>query len=111
MEAASDSPFSFLAAKSKGGVFRAYLKATAEHGHLATVPMVRSALGLSKQRVWQLINEGRIPTIRVGRINYVPLPALEQFLSIERKAGRPIKHDPKLAAIAKALLENPEDFA
>jgi len=96
----------FIEKKAKRGIFRLYLEATREHGHLATVPMIAAALGLSKQRVAFLIGQGRIASVRIGPHSYVPLTALELFLAEERKEGRPVKHDPSLLGIIKSAFEN-----
>lgn len=96
----------FIEAKTKKrSIFWEYLEATREHGNVLTVPMIAAALGLSKQRVAFLIDQGRIASVRIGPHNYVPLTALELFLSEERlKGGRP-KHDPSLLAILKSAFE------
>jgi len=105
MEAVQPEFFDFIESKAKRGIFRLYLEATREHGHLATVPMIAAALGLSKQRVAFLISQGRIASVRIGAHSYVPLTALELFLSEERRQGRPFKHDPSMLSLLKTAFE------
>ena len=42
-----------------------------------TVPEAAAELGVSRQRVGQIIQAGRLPAERVGRIWLVPLAAVE----------------------------------
>jgi len=93
-----------IESKPKRGIFRRYLEATREHGHLATVPMIAAALGMSRQRVDFLIGQGRLAALRIGPHNYVPLASLELFLTEERKSGRS-PNDPSLLAIVKSAFE------
>lgn len=72
-------------------VLRQLMEATQEHGFLGTQSQVAAALGLSKQRVNQFVNEGRLPSIEIGGKKLVPIAALEFFIAEERKNGRPLK--------------------
>jgi len=106
MEASAvpNSEFPFIEQKTEKGVFRQYWECTREHGQLASASMVAAAIGVSKQRVHVLIKQGRIATVKVGKRKYVPLAALELFLTEECKAGRPFKAG-SLLDIAKAAVQ------
>jgi len=86
------------------GIFGDYMRATREHGQLATVAMIAAAMGVSKQRAHFLIKEGRLATVTVGDKHYVPLAAFELFLTEERKAGRKF-NDPSLLSLVRSLVE------
>jgi len=64
-------------------------KAMDEHGMLFPQYLVVSVLGLSRQRVSKLIEEGKLASVEIDGKNYIPAVALEFFLTEERKAGRP----------------------
>lgn len=60
--------------------------------NLLTTKDAAQLLGVSASRVRQLILEGRIPSIKMGRDLLVKRDALEQFSGLPRKrTGRPIK--------------------
>lgn len=65
-----------------------YLKANVKHGPLAPIAMVAGALGVSKQRVHQFINDGRLPVITVAGKKFVSAHDLEQFLLVARRSGQ-----------------------
>ncbi len=68
---------------SKGGSdkFNEWIEAVRNYGALMTRDIVAAALGVSRQRVHQLIYSGKIAAIRVGDHDYVPLAALEIYRS------------------------------
>ena len=41
----------------------------------------RQALGISRSLVYRMADDGRLPTVRVGRRRLVPVRALEELLS------------------------------
>ena len=95
MEAAIDQaelfPFPTIAAKSrKRSALRVMMDAVAEHGPLVPQAFVHVALDVSRQRAHELITDGRIATLEIGGKNFVPLAALDVFMSDERANGRPI---------------------
>jgi len=97
--------FPVIAEKAKRrGLFAQYLEATEENGPMVPVPMVASALGVSRQRVHVLLNQGRIASVRLCGRDYIPLASLELFLTEERRVGAPF-HDPSLLAIVKSAFE------
>lgn len=67
-----------------------FLDAVDRHGALIPQAMVHGLVDLSKQRVSVLIREGRIASLKIGGRVFVPVAALELFLSEERKDGRPV---------------------
>lgn len=74
---------------------RSILREVAEvferHGPVVPQHMVCKLLGVSRQRVGKLIQEGRIGVVTIGGRQYVPYEALRYFLADERKNGRPYK--------------------
>lgn len=84
----------------KRSFLRQYIDATREHGPLATQGQIAGAMGVSRQRIHELVNAGRIASVRVGELRYVPCSAYELFLTEERRVGRPL-HDPKFFDIVR----------
>jgi hypothetical protein len=70
---------------------REIVDATERHGVLLPPWAVVETLGLSRQRVHELVQAGRIATVEVAGKTFVPAVALELFLSEARKVGRPFK--------------------
>jgi hypothetical protein len=83
----------------KRSPLREMIDAISVHGPLLPQGFMHIALDMSRQRVHQLIADGRIATIHVAGKQFIPLAALDVFLSEERKTGRPAK-DPTLARMA-----------
>jgi len=97
--------FPVIAQKApRRGLFAQYLEATQENGPLVPLPMIASALGVTRQRVHFLLRHGRIASVRICGRDYVPLASLELFLTEERRVGAPL-HDPSLLAIVKSAFE------
>jgi hypothetical protein len=67
--------------------FRDYMEATKKEGPLATPSMIATGLGVSKQRVHQLLAAGRLDAIEIHGRRYIPVAAFENFLSESRKTG------------------------
>ena len=72
---------------SRKGFLWRYLELTMEQGALVPLRYVDDALGVSKQRVHQLVAGGRLPLIQIGDRKFVPAAALELFLTEDRKTG------------------------
>jgi hypothetical protein len=70
---------------------REMMDAIETHGPLLPRGYVRLVCDVSRQRIHELIHEGRIATVKVRGREFVPVAALDNFLSEERKAGRPIQ--------------------
>jgi len=67
---------------------RTFLDASAEHGGLVPPSMLVRSLGVSKQRIHQLMDAGRLVTVTVDGKRYVTACSLELFLTEERRNGR-----------------------
>lgn len=57
------------------------------------VPQTYAAkiLGVSKQRVWQFVEEGRLRSVEVNGVRFVGEKSLIEFCKMERKSGRPVQ--------------------
>jgi hypothetical protein len=69
---------------------RQFMEAIDRHGPMIPRAHIPIVLDISKQRVHQLIEEGRIATVEVQGREFIPLVALEVYLADERKNGRPV---------------------
>jgi excisionase family DNA binding protein len=58
-----------------------------KHQGLTTTWFVQIALGVSKQRVYQLIDEGRLPVYNILGKKLIPCDALEEFAALQRSCG------------------------
>ena len=83
---------------------RKFLKAFEENGGLLTQAMVAQALGVSRARVNQYVERGRLATVSVNGRRYVSVASLELFLTEERKNGVRI-NGPSRAGITRAALD------
>ena len=75
----------------KKSAWREMVEAFEVHGYLLPRAHIPVVLDVSRQRVHELISEGRIATVMVQGREFVPLSSLETFLVDERKTGRPVK--------------------
>jgi excisionase family DNA binding protein len=57
------------------------------HHGLTTIWFATIALGVSRQRVHQLINEGRLPVYDILGKRLIPCDALDEFAALERSSG------------------------
>lgn len=69
--------------------FLLFLDAMDEHGPLLSASMAATACALTKQRMHTLIVRGQIGSVVVAGRRYVPVSALEAFMALTRKTGRP----------------------
>lgn len=60
-----------------------------EHGALLTQTQVATMLGVSQQRVAQLMDAGRLQVVQVLNTRYVPASYLREFAKQSRPTGRP----------------------
>ncbi len=67
--------------------FREWLNCTAKHGALMTGDIAAAALGVSRQRVHQLICKGQLESVSVGDHRYVPLAKLKAFCASRRRTA------------------------
>lgn len=56
---------------------------------LLSVPQVAAVLGLGTTLTWQLVSQGSIPSIRVGRLVRVPRAALQAWLDDQADQAYP----------------------
>lgn len=68
-----------------------YMRLSYKHGGLVPQAMLPAALGLSKQRISQLVQGNRFATHKIGSITFVTGESLEAFIVQERKAGTTLK--------------------
>jgi len=72
--------------------FRKYIEASKEHGTLMTQALCAPAMGVSTQRVGQLIDNGKLASIEIDGRRFIPVAAVDLWLSEEKdKGGRPPK--------------------
>ncbi len=88
----------------KRSPLRELVDAISVHGPLIPQAFMHIALDVSRQRVFNMIQDGMLATIVVAGKTFVPLAALDVYLSGERKAGRPSK-DPTLSRMAVRAFE------
>lgn len=70
---------------------RKFIDATLEHGPLAPQSMIAEAMGVSRQRVHQLVSEGRIATVTVNAHKLIPAASFEMFAAEDRPSGYRLK--------------------
>lgn len=71
--------------------FQAFRKASAEHGSLLPQNFAAELLGVSRQRIHQLIEEGKLQVVCVHTSRFITEGSLVDLAKSERKAGRPFK--------------------
>jgi len=76
----------------KRGFLREFVQAVEKHGPLVFRASVHLILDVSRQRVHQLVEQGRIATVEIRGHQYVPVASLEAYFADERKDGRPPLH-------------------
>jgi hypothetical protein len=84
--------------EKKMGMLRFLLslrRITNEEGGLVPLTMAATVLGMSKQRVHDLVKEGTLRAIEFGGKKWLSGKELESFVQLERKAGRPWKEPSK----------------
>ena len=52
---------------------------------LLRVGVIADAMGLSRSRVYQLVEVGQIPSIRLGRSLFIPEAAWERWLAVQAR--------------------------
>ena len=73
--------------------FKELRQVVAVEGMLIQQTYASKLLGVSRQRVADLIAEGRLKAISVGGVRHVTESSLVCYMQSERKAGRPVKAD------------------
>jgi excisionase family DNA binding protein len=77
---------------------------TAEKGMLIPQHYAAQVLGISRQRVHVLVNDGRIEAVEVGGCRYVTEESVVAYAHSERKAGRPVEV-PTVGTLARFSVE------
>jgi hypothetical protein len=75
----------------KKSALRVFMDVIDRHGPLIERAHIPVVLDLSRQRVHQLVEAGRIATIEVQGREFIPMASLEAYLADERKNGRPVR--------------------
>ncbi len=47
---------------------------------LLTIPEAAERLGVGKTLVWQMVARNELPSVRLGRLVRVPVPALDEWI-------------------------------
>jgi hypothetical protein len=63
----------------------------ASKGMLIPSRLAAKILGISRQRVEELLKEGRLELVQVEGHNFIPESSVVAYARSERKAGRPVK--------------------
>jgi len=71
--------------------FQLVREAVRIHGALIPQSYAKTLLDLSKQRVHQLVNEGKLTSIDLGGVRYVTEKSILAWAEAEHKTGRPVK--------------------
>ncbi len=71
--------------------FVQWIEATEKHGPLMTPAMCATTAALSRQRIHQLLEAGRIAFVNVAGHRMIPVASLDLFLSESRPSGRPLR--------------------
>ena len=75
------------------GLIKQYVQLTKEHGTLIPLFMVPRILNVSRQRVHQFVQEGRLASHNFDGFVFVPEDALLEFAKTVRKTGRHISSE------------------
>ena len=73
--------------------FQQYKPIQAEKGMLVPTRLAASILGVSKQRLFVLIDEGRLEIVVFNEEKHVTERSILAFCKTERKSGRPLNVD------------------
>jgi hypothetical protein len=71
--------------------FQELRAATAEHGSLVPTVMAANILGVSRQRVMQLVVDGKLISVCIHGQPFIGEKSLVEHARSERKTGRPFK--------------------
>jgi hypothetical protein len=77
----------------------------AEKGMLVPQHLVANLLGLSKQRIGQLVDDGRLEGVDVHGTRYITEVSVVAFAKVERRRGRPVKLGSPLSEALSASRE------
>ena len=57
------------------------------HVRLVTIPAAAQLLGVSRSKLYELLGEGALPTVRIGRSRRIAIADLEAFVGRCRDLG------------------------
>ena len=57
------------------------------HVRLVTIPVAAQLLGVSRSKLYELLAQGELPTVRIGRSRRIAIADLEVFVHRCRDAG------------------------
>jgi hypothetical protein len=109
--AATAIPVELPKRKVKKGVlefFRVLRETTRREGGLVPYAAAAAILGVSKQRVHDLVNEGTLRPIELYGKNWLSANELESFVKLQRLSGRPWK-EPSIKEQWRASVEGAKD--
>ncbi len=81
-----------------------------EHGALIPSTLVHRLLGISRQRLHELIQNGTLRAVKHHDHWFIPETAVEEFAKLERKAGRPPKVPTTKSAMWKVALATAKEI-
>ena len=61
--------------------------ASGSHVSLVTIPAAAQLLGVSRSKLYELLGEGALPTVRIGRSRRIAVADLEAFVGRCRDLG------------------------
>jgi len=71
--------------------FREFSKSSEERGGPVPVTLAAKLLGISRQRIWVLMEEGKLERLTFEGHAFVSGDSIVAMAKAERKAGRPVK--------------------
>lgn len=63
------------------------MSASGSHDRLVTIPAAAKLLGVSGSKLYELLGEGALPTVRIGRSRRIAIAGLEAFVGRCRNLG------------------------
>ena len=63
------------------------MSVSASHVRLVTIPVAAKLLGVSRSKLYELLGEGALPTVRIGRSRRIAIADLEAFVGRCRDLG------------------------
>lgn len=82
-----------------------------ERGAMLPVPLVRQLLGVSRQRIHQIFEQGHLECVDLHGHHFVPEDSLLHYVNTERKLGRPVKVPKSTRELMKASMEAAKEIA
>ena len=67
----------------------------AAKGTLIPMTLAAEMGGVSKQRIYQLVEAGKLEHVKVGNLGFIAEESFMAWVSSERKTGRPLSHIPE----------------